>query len=286
VILSRVLSGWTAADGKNKLGVDAAVVILAGLAENRQKFRDMLQRAEECIRADADKPPPQTSFNYAVPELLAAFTRAISEAEAEEEEVELEEVEGRGGGWDYSRDLALLFQVLFMPTGGFAGMSFPLRLLSEVRSHGPSYQSLAVQLLLQRLRERHERSPARAWALAERSWHFVNWTEVTQVEGILLIREWLTHAKSCSSNRLSNGYEALDRSSIKQTATRLLTELPLEDLDDPIEVLGPPVPSHVLASLAARGVTEVRATMNQLRMDNARLQAEISRLQMEMRRSS
>lgn len=264
VILSRVLSSWAAGEA------DVAEIILDGVICDRQELRAMLSVAAERIAEASDREDGLScaewgsSFDIAVPELRAALEKALGRVEAPALEA-----------------ARLLFRVLFQPTGGLPGLDFPLRLLGEVRGHNSGCQRLAARCVVERLKESFDAGPALAWRLALESWPYVVWESVDEGalrDAILLLRGWLA-----SAARDPRAHGPTDPA---QTSMRLLLQLPLRRLENSEDLLGPPVPAHVMAALALRRAEEVAAEVAGLRAENAALRGEVSRLAADVRRNS
>mmetsp|Transcript_145961 Transcript_145961/g.467971 ORF Transcript_145961/g.467971 Transcript_145961/m.467971 type:complete len:600 (-) Transcript_145961:92-1891(-) len=307
VVLSRVLSSWGAIEAcsctdqngcEGGDGSDAADVILAGVASDRQKLRLMLQQALPRIAEESDPAGSDwgTSFDYAVPELRAAFARAVSSASsspsnrgassaAAGEEVAM------GGSVVVDDTVRLLFRVLFQPTGGLPGVAFPLSLFGELRGHNAHCRSLAARCAVARLREMFAFDPRRAWRVADSVWPTISWDDAEESlleDVVAMLRSWLIAAKRAPSAAPAPVVEAPGRDNkaeAKLAVVRLLAKLPLHRLSNTEHLLGPPVPAHVLALLAQRGVERDSQRISALEAENERLRSDVSRLQAELRRA-
>jgi len=261
VILSRVLSSW--ASGESKGDFDAAGVILAGVVSNRQGLRSLLEAVLPRI-AERGAAGGATEwgdcFDYAVPELRAAFAWAAAD------------------GHVAAETLSLLFRILFEPSGGLQGIHFPVEMLRELRSHSEECRALARQSAMTELGRCSD--GAAALMAAEKVWPIVTFDELDArilEDLVALIRQWLTEVKS-----IQQGDERIE---LKARALRLLQQLPLHQLPDPVNSLRPPVPSHALAALALQTCEEGAARLAALEVENAGLRREVAQLRGENRGS-
>lgn len=271
VILSRVLSSWAAAE--SSAGADAAAVILAGVASDRQRLRILL---EAVLPRIADEGGAETgndwgsNFDYAVPELRAALVHALTTRA------------------ELDHTVRLLFRVLFQPTGGLPGINFPLSLLEELRGHSHTCLALAVRCAVGRLRDLFAEAPGSAWRSAEEAWPWISWgaaTEELLEDVVAMLRDWMAFTVSASSATEGKGKGSAGGSP-EAAMIRLLLQLPLERLPRPEVLLGPPVPAHVLATLAFRATGSLTAKIARLEEENQALHAEIERLSVECRKHS
>jgi len=263
VVLSRVLSSWGACESREG-SADAADVILTGVVSDRQSLRTMLERVLQQIATESHGSERGsewgTCFDYAVPELRAALVRAVAGAEPNTQEV--------------SETARLLFRVLFQPSGGLPDVRFPLCLLREVRTHNAACLTLAARRALSDLAAMVEQSPGSVWSLARQIWPVLAWhsVEVELIEDVVrTLREWLTDAKV----NLLHGSEWAEA---EDAAVQLLRQLPLQLLREPEELLGPPVPAHVLACLAYREQQTIASRIASLEHENAVLRSELMRI--------
>lgn len=264
VILSRVLSSWAAA-GIEAGFEDGADAVLAGVSSDRQGLRTMLTTAVPRIASETGTGSAEwgNSFDLAVPELLAAFSRGAAAATES------------NAGQPLDSTLRLLFRALFQPSGGLPGVRFPLVLLAEVKDQGAACAGLAARRALDELQAEAAKDATRAWASAERLWPTVAWAfveELLLVQVVSLIRSWLVEAKA--RRRLGTEHSTCP----KAAATELLLRLPLQRLPDAEELLGPPVPAHVLACLARREQEENTSRIAALEAENEILRHEVARL--------
>jgi len=272
VVLSRVLSSWAIAESHGA-GTDGAEVVLAAVTANRQRLRSMLVAVLPCIAAESGTEMGTewgSSFDYAVPELRAAFTSAAAKAA------------GSSANADPPLDetLRLLFRVVYQPSGGLPDVPFPLSLLAELREHSTACAALVAQRVLLELRAVAARNRDRAWAAAEALWPAVAWESIDEAmlgATVELLRMWLRDAKAES--------HAAARAAGKAIAVRLLRQLPLHRLRDPEELLGPPIPAHILACLAHREQVECTSRLMALEAENEGLRQEVARLASDRHRS-
>jgi len=267
VILGRVLASWAAGEV-----ADASVAIYDGVASDRQGLRAMLQAALPRIEAEDSQSSPVggtewgSSFDLAVPELRAAFAGAASAAVKRA---------GLAGEGIEDETLSLLFNVLFRPTGGLPGVSFPLNLLSKLpQPAGGQSAVLAAERAIEELKLQ-EKGTGR-WQLAQGVWSSINWdvqSETVLEEVVALLRRWLLEAEDGSSR---------DCKAAQAASVRLFGALPLQRLAEPEELLGPPVPAHVLATLARREQHSVEERLAFLESENTALRIEIRRLRSEI----
>jgi len=119
-----------------------------------------------------------------------------------------------------------------------------------------------------------EQSPGSVWSLARQIWPVLAWhsVEVELIEDVVrTLREWLTDAKV----NLLHGSEWAEA---EDAAVQLLRQLPLQLLREPEELLGPPVPAHVLACLAYREQQTIASRIASLEHENAVLRSELMRI--------
>jgi len=268
VVLSRVLSSWAMAES-GQHGADGADVILAGVASDRQQLRTLLTAVLPRIAGESGTGLGTewgSSFDYAVPELRAAFVSAAAAA--------LAPAGARDDGPRAPDEiLRLLFRVLYQPSGGLPDVRFPLGLLAEVKDHNPACAALVAQRVLAELAAAAAPEGGRAWALAEELWPLVSWDSADQAlveSAVELLRAWLAAGAGPAGGA--------GRPPPEGTAARLLRGLPLERLRDPEELLGPPVPAHVLACLARRMQEQCASRIAELEMVNETLRQELARL--------
>merc|ERR1711890_25996 len=81
---------------------------------------------------------------------------------------------------------------------------------------------------------------------------------------------WLGAAKQATV------HDPTQKTTVKTTAIRLLMRLPLQRLPDREAALGPPVPAHVLATLAHLQLEKLQAQIVNLEAENASLRLELS----------
>eukprot|EP00931_Biecheleriopsis_adriatica_P075690 TRINITY_DN49493_c0_g1_i1.p1 TRINITY_DN49493_c0_g1~~TRINITY_DN49493_c0_g1_i1.p1 ORF type:complete len:700 (+),score=171.50 TRINITY_DN49493_c0_g1_i1:49-2148(+) len=267
VILSRVLASWSVLETSSCM--DAAAVIYSGIGSDRQGLRKMLLAALPRIEAEDGQPGNAgtewgSSYELAVPELRAAFAGAAAGA------LERCGLEGEGLA---EESLCLLFRVLFRPTGGLPGIRFPLSLLRLLPQQGGQCAALAATRLLEELRLLEDKR--RCWSLAVSAWPAIDWEaqeEQVLLEAVTLLRTWLQEAE---------GSALPEERAAQRKATQLLTKMPLHRLPLTEELLGPPVPAHVLALLALQRQQSTEERLARLETENEALRAEVARLRQE-----
>lgn len=283
VVLSRVLSSWAAGEGRESTG-DPADIILDGVVKDRQRLRSLLLAtvhrlgAEEAGDAERrhDGAEWGTLGDLAVPELVSAFslavTKALQRAATESETGRMPEV--FVGEAQVDETLRLLFKLLFRATGGLPGVHFPLALLADLRGHTAA--GLGIRRALQEL-HLLKGDEQRTWREAEAVWPLLAWdgAEVAQLtEAVRLVREWLTAAKAS---------DHFVKREAKAAAVRLLARMALHKLSEPEDLLGPPIPAHVIALLVLRRQEQSAARIEALEAENSVLRTEIDRLTLTQR---
>merc|ERR1712048_1116526 len=146
-------------------------------------------------------------------------------------------------------------------------------LLKELREHNAATQAMVASRVLAELDEVVvSGSLDRAMSVAEEVWPAIQWeaADADMVEHAVRI---LRHLLSQAAARPSTAELAA-----QTIVVRLLRQLPLRRLADPLEALGPPMPAHALAYYAYQATEDNVTRIERLEAENAALRQELLQL--------
>eukprot|EP00929_Paragymnodinium_shiwhaense_P037707 TRINITY_DN20044_c0_g2_i1.p1 TRINITY_DN20044_c0_g2~~TRINITY_DN20044_c0_g2_i1.p1 ORF type:complete len:787 (+),score=189.48 TRINITY_DN20044_c0_g2_i1:118-2478(+) len=304
MVLNRVLSEWAKADSRataasngstatamgRKGQADSALeTITAAIEGDRQGLRRLLLQLLPHIRqADGvellEGCTWGTIFDLAVPMLRAAFMHVAERALAEEHAID--------------DTMKLLFQIVYRPSEGLPGESFPLELLLELKEHSAPTQVLARNRVLQELEallkepyvlrssgnlHGHAACLRKLWKTAMRLWAAGDWERAgpgAMQRAVCFVKKLLKESEECKDPEVAQeGSEA---------TVEMLGRLPLEQLLDhnssttglsvsrsALQLLGPPIPAHVLGSLALQAASANVERLRKLEDENMVLKEEL-----------